>query len=352
MPLYVRNLCLGLDEPEEALPDRAARRLRVRTDDIRSSTPVRRSIDARRGHDPRFVYDVELTLTGGPSREQNIVRRLRRADVAMAREARPLVLEPGSERLEHRPIVVGFGPAGMFASLVLAEAGYRPLVLERGHDVRRRHADVLRDYFREGRFNPESNLLFGEGGAGAYSDGKLYTRVNDPRGRLVLEALVRFGADPDILIAGRPHIGSDKLPGICRRIRLRIEDAGGEVHFGARLDGLEIHDGRLPAVHAGSERIEAGPVILAIGHSARDTIRRLIGCGVQVAAKPFQLGLRIEHPQALVNRWQYGSCWSHPRLPPAEYHVVAQATAAERGDVFSFCMCPGGMVLPCNESAG
>jgi uncharacterized FAD-dependent dehydrogenase len=354
MGVLVRNLAIALDAPDAAVLERAARRLRVPAEQIERMEPVRRSIDARRGREPRVVFDVEVSLIGGKRHERKVLQRLHRADVSMARHAPPPMPVPGTEPLPERPVVIGFGPAGMFAALVLAELGYRPLVLERGRDVRRRHADIMRDFYQLGRFHPESNLLFGEGGAGAYSDGKLYTRVNDPRCKLVLESFVEFGADPDILIAGRPHVGSDRIPGICRRIRLRIEELGGEVRFDTRVDDFEIEDAAVRALRVGSrgERVAVGPVFLAIGHSARDTVRRLVERGVTVAAKSFQLGLRIEHPQTMVDRWQYGAYCEHPRLPPAEYHLVAQGAGGVLGDVFSFCMCPGGQILPTNESAG
>ncbi len=350
MPIAVRGLTLGLDESEDLLPKKAAKRLRIKREDIRLWAPVRRSLDARRHDQLGFVYTVELALSGPPSREAQLVKRLRRADVALITPEQQQPLEPGSEPLPGRPFVVGFGPSGMFAALLLAQYGYRPLVIDRGPDVKTRNQDILVGFYREHRFNPESNLLFGEGGAGTYSDGKLYTRVNDPRVRLILETLYQHGADPDILIDSRPHIGSDKLPGICRRIRQHIAQLGGEVRFSSRLDDVVIRDGSLSAVVINGETIACGALVLGIGHSARDTLRMLGRRGVSFQAKPFQLGVRIEHPQSMVDRWQYGPHCGHHRLPPAEYHLVAKGAAGQRGDVFSFCMCPGGMILPTNES--
>jgi len=352
MPLLVRNLRLRLDEPEAQLVALAARRLRLPADAIRLWSPVRRSLDARRADDVAYVYNVELALHGKPGRERRLVRRLGRQDTTLiARPAREQP-EPGSAPLPHRPVVVGFGPAGMFATLRLAEYGYRPVVLERGRDVRRRHVDVLKRFYREGVFDPESNLLFGEGGAGAYSDGKLYTRVNDPLVDDVLEVLFRHGAAPAILIDGRPHMGSDKLPGVCRRIRAKIESLGGEIRFGQRVEDFEITDGRLTALTVNGGRQPVGPVLLGVGHSARDTLRCLAANGVRISAKPFQLGLRIEHPQSMVDRWQYGAACGSARLPPADYRLVGKGAAGSRGDLFSFCMCPGGTILPSNESVG
>jgi uncharacterized FAD-dependent dehydrogenase len=352
MPILVRALALAVDEPEERLRERAAARLRVSPDAIRTWAVVRRSIDARRKDRLQFTYNVELALAGPPQQEIRLVRRLHRQDVSLLEPEELPEPEPGHERLPGRPVVVGFGPAGMFAGYMLAMFGYRPLVIDRGADVSARHRDIMVDFYRNRSFNPESNLLYGEGGAGTYSDGKLYTRVHDPRCRLILEVFYQHGANPSVLIDGKPHIGSDKLPGICRRIRMRIEQLGGEVLFGSRLDDVVIEEGELKALIVNGGRVECGPVVLGVGHSARDTLRMLSRRGVQFVTKPFQLGVRIEHPQAMINRWQYGEHCGRFQLPPADYHLVAKGAAGPRGDLFSFCMCPGGLILPTNESAG
>ena len=351
MPLAVRGLRLELDEPEELLRERAARRLKVSPEAIRCYAPVRRSLDARDRDDIHLVYNVELSL-GDRSAERRAAALRHRDDVQMLHDDSPPDPQPGTEPMGHRPVVVGFGPAGMFAAMMLAERGYRPIVLERGRDVTRRHYDVIKRFWGQRDFDPESNLLFGEGGAGAYSDGKLYTRRHDPRALAVLQTFYRFGADPSVVLDGHPHVGSDRLPNICRRMRLYIESLGGQVRFDQRVQELWLSGGRVAGLRVNHAFIAADVVVLAIGHSARDLLRALARQGVAMAAKPFQLGVRVEHPQALVNRWRYGAMCESARLPPADYQLVARGAAGRAGDVFSFCMCPGGTILPTNESPG
>jgi uncharacterized FAD-dependent dehydrogenase len=356
MPIVVRNIRLNIDEPEEMLLDRVAKKLRIAKDAIRHHSILRRALDARRRDEIHFVYHLELTLTDGPAAEKNKIRRLHDQNVALIEPQSWPDPVPGAEPLSHRPVIVGFGPAGMFAALRLAEFGHRPIVLERGRDVSRRHYDILKKYYRDREFTEESNLLFGEGGAGTYSDGKLYTRRSDPLHAVVLEMLYRHGADPRILTDARPHVGSEKLPTICRRIRQKIEALGGEVRFDAKLEDMEFSNAangrKVARLLVSGQWIDASAILLAIGHSARDSIRMLADRGVRIEAKPFQIGVRVEHPQPLVDRWQYAELCGHESLPPAEYHVVAKGAGREMGDVFSFCMCPGGMILPSQEKLG
>lgn len=357
MPIIVRNIRLGLDEPEDQLLHTVAKRLRVSTKAVRAYAIVRRSLDARRKNDIHFSYQIELELDEPAAKQRKRLKRFGLNDAAWLDPPQCDLPEPGTETLHQRPIVIGFGPAGMLAAIRLASLGYQPIVLERGREVRQRHRDVMQRYYQERDFDPTSNLLFGEGGAGTYSDGKLYTRISDPRCRYVLETLYQHGADPDVLIDARPHIGSDRLPSICTRIRLKIESLGGQIRFECHVDDIRIADGKLEAIHLagagapqGGEWMPTGPVILAIGHSARDTVRMLHDRGIRIDPKPFQIGIRIEHPQSLVDTWQYGAAAGHRRLGSAEYHMVAKKAAGEYGDVFSFCMCPGGTILPTNES--
>ncbi|MCH8150483.1 MAG: FAD-dependent oxidoreductase [Planctomycetes bacterium] len=340
------------------MPELIAKRLGLPTTAIRQYAVVRRSIDARK-KDIRFSYQVEVAIEGTTKAEREKWKRIQTRDMRWLEPIETPMPSVGKETMPERPIIIGFGPGGMFAALRLAQLGYKPLVLERGREVRRRHRDIMQRFYKERDFDPSSNLLFGEGGAGTYSDGKLYTRIHDPLCRWVLEALYHHGAQPDILIDARPHIGSDRLPTICTRIRSKIESLGGEIRFEACVEDIRIQD----AVKSGSRRrlvelkinddwTPAGPTLLAIGHSARDTIRMLHERGIRMEPKPFQLGVRIEHPQELVDRWQYGPAAGHRKLAPAEYHMVAKGACEQHGDMFSFCMCPGGTILPTNESPG
>jgi uncharacterized FAD-dependent dehydrogenase len=247
-------------------------------------------------------------------------------------------------------VVVGAGPAGLFATYRLVQAGLRPIVIERGLEVTERTRQWHR--FLDGdAFDPESNLLFGEGGAGAYSDGKLYTRVRDPRVSEILGILADHGAPGEILYEAKPHIGSNLLPSVIRRLRRSLVDRGADFHFSTRMTGLRIDGGRICGVEIDPGGIiETERVFLGLGHSARDTIRTLFGIGIAMEPKPFQLGARIEHPQSVINQMQYGPEFcTHPRLPAADYRLVAKIPG---GDLFSFCMCPGGEILPATEKPG
>jgi hypothetical protein len=357
MPLVVRNVSLRFDEPEENLRQHIARVLAVSTKSIRAYGIIRRAIDARKHDDIRRVYHVEVGVDGD---EQRLANRGHTGQVSLLVPESEPPLEIGSRKLEHRPVIIGSGPAGLFAALLLAEQGYRPLVLERGQDVPARHK-ALHLYYTNGQFDPENNLLFGIGGAGTYSDGKLYSRTHDPRNAWVLRQFVRFGANPEILIDAKPHVGSDRLPGICRRMVEHLRSFGTEVRYGARVVDLAIESNdasserRLRSLTlASGERIATNVCILAIGHSARDTYRLLHSRGVQLVAKPFQMGVRIEHPQELIDRNQFGRAAGS--LTAADYMLVARQAAGKcpekcGPDLFSFCMCPGGTILPSNESA-
>lgn len=375
MRIRVSQVSVPLGTPEDDVPARACARIGADPAALRQGLIVRRAVDARHQNDIRLVYTVDLDLseTGAgrlhlrgaerlpepaPEPQQNGVRHLcgeaprRRTDLR-PRQSRRETLPPGCLTPFSLPgpvVVVGAGPAGLFAAWCLAEHGYAPLLIERGQPVERRVQDLER--FHQTRvLDPESNWLFGEGGAGTFSDGKLTTRIGDPRVRTVLETLVACGAPEDILIDSHPHVGTDRLREVVPRLRGRIEAAGGTVRFGTRMDQLEFEGDRVAALRVGAERIPAGMVCLAVGHSARDTYRMLAEAGVPLAGKPFQMGLRIEHRQADLDRARYGRHAGHPALPHAEYRLVAKGPHVPRA-VATFCMCPGGVVVPAVSEPG
>jgi uncharacterized FAD-dependent dehydrogenase len=343
--LRVANVRLGLDEPEEVLPDKLAERLGVPRGDIARWRILRKSLDARRHDDLHFVFTVEVELPGveerlaegglGPGVESFMTERFEWP-------------EPGTRALEHRPVIVGAGPAGLFAGYLLALDGYRPLILERGRAVKDRVADVRR-FDAGGALDPESNYLFGEGGAGTFSDGKLTSRNTGPDVQRVLEILAGCHGRASIVYEHRPHLGSNRLPLVVRTLRRKIEELGGEIHFSCRVEDLEIAAGRLDALRTSGGRVPADVAVLAIGHSARDTYAMLLQRGILLEPKPFQLGVRIEQPQEQVNVASYGPQAGHPALDVAEYQLVARAGGV---DLFTFCMCPGGYVMPSVSEPG
>ena len=308
------------------LPAEVAAKLGVSPDRVQAVQPLRRSLDAR-GRSPRFVLRVQAWV-----------------DEPFAPTQRPEL--PLRDVSQAPPVhIVGFGSAGLFAALELIVQGYKPVVIERGKAVRPRRRD-LAALTKAGVVNPDSNYCFGEGGAGTFSDGKLYTR-STKRGdtRAVLDILVQFGATPDILVDAHPHIGTNKLPGIIQNMREAVIACGGEVHFETRVTGFDVQQGRLRALRINEgERWPVQAVILATGHSARDVFHQLPQDGIAVEAKPFALGLRVEHPQALIDRIQYNLRGERPAaLPAAAYNLVQQVQSK---GVYSFCMCPGGIICP------
>lgn len=343
--IKINNLSLTLEEDPKRLYKKAARRLGVLEGDILRLKIQRESLDARRSG-VKHVYSVLVEV----AEEDRVLRRLSGAkDVEAYRRAKPPVETPGETPLARPPVVVGFGPAGMFAALALAKAGYRPLVLERGESMDARDRTVDR-FMTEGALCTESNIQFGEGGAGAYSDGKLTTRIRDPRVEDILAALVEAGAPEEILYQAKPHVGTDLLKEVVKSIRRRILALGGEVRFEARLEGITQGNGRLTAIRVNGEELETETLILCMGHSARDTLEMLYGAGVMMEAKSTAVGVRVENLQSAIDAVQYGSHAGHPRLRPAEYKLTAKA--GDGRGVYSFCMCPGGYVVPAASEEG
>lgn len=347
MSLKIANVRLELDEPEVALPEKLSERLGIGREAIARWRILRKSLDARRHDDLHFVYSAEVEVPGAEA-EAEIAGRSRGLGVERYEAEHFDWPEPGAAPLSHRPVVIGAGPAGLLAGYLLALGGYRPLVLERGREVKDRVADVRR-FDAGGALDPESNYLFGEGGAGTFSDGKLTCRNTGPDVQRVLEILADCHGKPSILYEHRPHLGSNRLPLIVRTLRRKLEQLGGEVQFSCRVEDLDIVDGQLRGLGTSSGYIAAEVAILAAGHSARDTYSMLLRRGVPIEAKPFQLGVRIEQPQEQVNVARYGAKAEHSALGAADYNLVARASGR---DLFTFCMCAGGYVMPSVSEPG
>ena len=334
--IRINDIALPPEHNAYQLTYEAARLLKISPSAIRELKLVRRSVDARKKPDVKLVYTVDVRIDGS---ENKILKqsRCKRASIAPAVRYRPPKPMPPKAQ---RPVVVGFGPAGMFAALLLALAGQKPLVLERGEDARSRHEKVSR-YFETGELDPKSNVQFGEGGAGTFSDGKLNTGVNNPRIGWILEQLVAAGASEEILFDAKPHVGTDVLLTVVRNIRERILSLGGEVCFRAHVTDILQDQGHLTGLKlADGTEISCSHAIFAIGHSARDTFEMLLDRSVPMEPKPFSMGVRIEHLQSAIDRAQYGT--NDLPLPPADYKLVRHL---QDETVYTFCMCPGGYVV-------
>ena len=340
MPIRVSNLRLPVTYPETELPRHLARRLGLSTDDLGHWRILKKSLDARSSMDLQFVYTTLVELP------EEVVRTSRipftqSADVQLFEPLQFDDATPGHTPLPERPIIVGSGPAGLLAAYYLAIKGFRPLILERGEAVKDR-VSAVRDFDRGGDFDRENNYLFGEGGAGCFSDGKLTCRLEGPDVEWVLKTFVECGGRPSLVYENRPHLGSNKLPMICRNYRRKIEALGGEYRFGCRFEGIDIRNGSVAGIHTSSGYLPCTKLILGIGHSARDTYQMLFDLGVPMVQKAFQLGLRIEQPQSQINHHKYGRPEYESILGAADYTLQSRGPK----DVFTFCMCAGGIIMP------
>ncbi len=347
--LRLTELKLPLDHAEDALRPALCERLGVTDDELLDFRVARRSHDARKKSAIVLIYQIDFSVRD----EAALLERLAGDPriIAAPDTAYRFVAQAPAD-LAERPVIIGFGPCGLLAGLVLAQMGFRPLILERGKAVRERTQDTW-GLWRKQALNPESNVQFGEGGAGTFSDGKLYSQIKDPRhlGRKVMEEFVAAGAPEEILYLSKPHIGTFRLVKMVEHMRASIQALGGEIRFSSRVERLRRENGAVTGVElADGECIASRHVVLAVGHSARDTFAALHADGVYIEAKPFAIGVRIEHPQQLIDQARFGPSAGHPRLGAADYKLVHHA--ANGRAVYSFCMCPGGQVVAAASEPG
>ena len=347
--LRLTEIKLPIRHPEGDIKAAILRRLGLTDADLTGYSIFKRGVDARKSHAILFTY----TLLVEAANEAAILAKFSNdPHVCIAPDTSYHFKARAPQNLPARPVIIGMGPAGLFAGLLLAQMGFKPLILERGKAVRERTKDTF-GLWRQGILNPESNVQFGEGGAGTFSDGKLYSQVKDPRhlGRKVLDEFVRAGAPVEILYESHPHIGTFRLVGMVEKMRETIQQLGGEIRFESRVDDIEIEDGRVAGVVlAGGERIATNHLVMAVGHSARDTFEMIAKRGIYIEAKPFSIGFRIEHPQSLIDQARYGKNAGNELLGAADYKLVHHAGNGR--SVYSFCMCPGGTVVAATSEAG
>ncbi|RDY24435.1 hypothetical protein CHF27_003510 [Romboutsia maritimum] len=336
--IRISNIKLGIDEDLLVIKKLILKKLKVKESELVKYYIYKESIDARKKGKIEFVYTVDVQI-----KNEETVLNKNLKDVVKVKETRYIGVELGTENLNHRPVIIGSGPAGLFAALLLAQRGYNPLLLERGLDVDNRTKDI-NNFWDNRKFKNNSNVQFGEGGAGTFSDGKLTTRIKDIRCRKVLEELVNFGSPDEILYSYKPHVGTDILKNVVKNIRKEIVRLGGEVKFDSKVTDVVIENNEIKSVVINEEEVIcADTVILAIGHSARDTYKMLNSRGVRIIQKPFAIGARIEHPQELINKVQYKEFYNHPRLGAADYRLIEHTSNSRTA--YSFCMCPGGSVI-------
>ncbi len=347
--LRLTEIKLPLGHAEEAIRDAILERLGIAAEDLIRFEVFKRGTDARHKNHILFTYTLDVALRDEPTVQ---ARFKNDPHVSVTPDASYHFVAHAPASFAERPVVIGMGPAGLFAGLLLAQMGFRPLILERGKAVRERTKDTW-GLWRHGVLNPESNVQFGEGGAGTFSDGKLYSQIKDPRhlGRKVLTEFVKAGAPEEILYLSHPHIGTFRLVGMVEKMRETIQSLGGEIRFESRVDDIELENGKVNGVVlSNGERLTTNHLVLAVGHSARDTFEMLHRRGVYLEAKPFSIGFRIEHPQSLIDRARYGGSAGNPHLGAADYKLVHHAKNGR--SVYSFCMCPGGTVVAATSEPG
>ena len=346
MAIRISNINLSIDDELDVLENKACKKLNISRENINKLTIIKKSIDARKKNDIKFNYCVDVFC----EKEKKILSKIHDKDVKLEEIKEVELLKVGSQELEARPVVIGFGPAGIFAALTLARQGYKPIVYERGEDVDTRTKTVEK-FWNTGELNLESNVQFGEGGAGTFSDGKLTTRIKDHRCAFVLDELIKAGAPAEIRYESKPHVGTDLLKGVVKKIREEIKSLRGEVNFNSKLEKIVYEEGNLKSIVVNGNEKPCTALVLAIGHSSRDTYEMLCAEKVSMEAKAFAIGVRIEHPQELINISQYGDNHKHPNLHAADYRLTYQSEKLKRG-IYSFCMCPGGVVVSAASEEG
>lgn len=347
MKVRVRDLRLALDKEEAELKPMAASKLGISAEDIISLRLVKKAVDARR-RAVYFSYTVDVEIS---SQVEISAELLEKPEISIVEEKTPEPLAAGPDRLESAPIIVGSGPAGLFCALLLARRGYKPVVIEQGQDIDNRVAAVEK-FWAGGPLDEYSNTQFGEGGAGTFSDGKLTTRIGDERVDYVLQTFAQFGADPEILYLKKPHVGTDVIRQIVKRVRQEIIELGGEFYFSARMTDINVNHQSLKSIIINNEiELDCSILVLAVGNSAREVYKLLDAKGIRLLPKSFAVGLRIEHPQQTIDKIQYGDLAGHPRLPAADYHLTYQDRSTGRS-LYTFCMCPGGAVIAASSSPG
>ncbi len=340
--IRLTNLKLALDHNEDALKNIIMSTLKIRGEQLLDFSVFRRGIDARKKSNILLLYTIDVKTT---DEEALLSKFSDNQSIRLTPDMAYKFVSKAPQELASRPVVIGFGPCGLFVGLVLAQMGFKPIILDRGKEVRERTKDTF-SFWRKRTLNTESNVQFGEGGAGTFSDGKLYSQVKDKKhyGRKVLDEFVKAGAPEEILYVSKPHIGTFKLVTMVEKMRAMIIELGGEIRFSARVDDLDIVDGKIKGLTlSNGDKIISDHIALAIGHSARDTFQMVHDKGVYIEAKPFSIGFRIEHPQSLIDEALYGQNAGHPILGSADYKLVHHCKNGR--SVYSFCMCPGGTVV-------